>query len=82
MTIDIISHGRFGVNIVTGWQKAEYDQMGLWPGEEHFTHRYEVLEEYATVCGSCGDRPVGPQGQVLHDEGLPAGPAAARRRSR
>ena len=29
MTIDSISHGRFGVNLVTGWQKAEYDQMGI-----------------------------------------------------
>jgi hypothetical protein len=49
MTIDSISHGRFGVNLVTGWQKAEYDQMGIWPGDEHFKHRYEALDEYATV---------------------------------
>ena len=31
-TIDDISGGRFGINLVTGWQKAEYSQMGLWPG--------------------------------------------------
>jgi pyrimidine oxygenase len=37
------------VNLVTGWQKAEYDQMGLWPGEEHFKHRYEMVTEYVTV---------------------------------
>jgi pyrimidine oxygenase len=49
MTIDSISHGRFGVNLVTGWQKAEYDQMGLWPGEEHFKHRYAMVTEYVTV---------------------------------
>ncbi len=49
MTIDSISHGRFGVNLVTGWQKAEYDQMGLWPGEEHFRHRYDMVTEYVTV---------------------------------
>ncbi len=36
-TIDSIAPGRFGVNLVTGWQKAEYDQMGLWPGDEHYT---------------------------------------------
>lgn len=29
-TIDSISGGRFGVNLVTGWQKPEYDQMGMW----------------------------------------------------
>jgi pyrimidine oxygenase len=48
-TIDSISGGRFGINLITGWQKAEYDQMGLWPGDEHFKHRYELLDEYATV---------------------------------
>lgn len=48
-TIDSISHGRFGINLVTGWQKAEYDQMGLWPGDEHFAKRYDMLDEYAHV---------------------------------
>ncbi len=48
-TIDSISHGRFGLNLVTGWQKAEYDQMGLWPGEAHFTKRYDMLSEYAQI---------------------------------
>src|ERR1700709_1874790 len=41
--IDSIAPGRFGVNLVTGWQKAEYDQMGLWPGEEHYLKRYDML---------------------------------------
>src|SRR6478752_9004700 len=49
VTIDSISDGRFGVNLVTGWQKAEYDQMGLWPGDDHYKHRYELLTEYATI---------------------------------
>jgi pyrimidine oxygenase len=48
-TIDSISHGRFGVNIVSGWQKAEYDQMGLWPGEAHFERRYKYCSEYVQV---------------------------------
>jgi pyrimidine oxygenase len=48
-TIDSIAPGRFGINLVTGWQKAEYDQMGLWPGEQHYANRYEYLAEYATV---------------------------------
>ncbi len=48
-TIDSISGGRFGVNLVTGWQKPEYDQMGLWPGEEYFSRRYDYLTEYVTV---------------------------------
>ncbi|MBV8187283.1 MAG: pyrimidine utilization protein A [Alphaproteobacteria bacterium] len=48
-TIDSISGGRFGVNIVSGWQKAEYDQMGLWPGDEHFANRYDYSTEYVTI---------------------------------
>ncbi|TDR15619.1 pyrimidine utilization protein A [Marinomonas communis] len=48
-TIDSISHGRFGVNLVTGWQKPEYTQMGLWPGDEFFASRYDYLSEYAQV---------------------------------
>ena len=49
VTIDSISKGRFGVNLVTGWQKAEYDQMGLWPGEAYFGYRYDYSTEFVTV---------------------------------
>ena len=48
-TIDSISNGRFGINLITGWQRPEYSQMGLWPGDEYFARRYEYLSEYATV---------------------------------
>jgi len=48
-TIDSISHGRFGVNIVSGWAKGEYDQMGLWPGEVHFARRYDYSTEYVRI---------------------------------
>jgi pyrimidine oxygenase len=48
-TIDSISNGRFGVNIVSGWAKAEYEQMGLWPGEAHFARRYDYSTEYVTI---------------------------------
>ena len=48
-TIDSISDGRFGVNLITGWQKPEYDQMGLWPGDAYFAKRYEYLAEYTQV---------------------------------
>lgn len=49
VTIDSISHGRFGVNIVSGWQEAEYTQMGIWPGAAHFARRYEYCTEYVQV---------------------------------
>ena len=48
-TIDSISGGRFGVNLVTGWQKPEYEQMGLWPGDDYFSRRYDYLTEYVQV---------------------------------
>ena len=48
-TIDNIAPGRFGLNLITGWAKAEYDQMGLWPGDAHYERRYEMLTEYTTI---------------------------------
>jgi pyrimidine oxygenase len=49
VTVDSISHGRFGVNLITGWQRAEYTQMGIWPGAEHYENRYEYCTEYVQV---------------------------------
>jgi pyrimidine oxygenase len=49
VTIDSISHGRFGVNIISGWQRREYTQMGIWPGSEHYKRRYEYCAEYVTI---------------------------------
>ena len=48
-TIDSISHGRFGLNVITGWQKPEYAQMGLWPGDAYFSRRYEFVAEYVQI---------------------------------
>lgn len=49
VTIDSISHGRFGLNVITGWQKPEYSQMGMWPGDEYFSSRYAYLAEYVQI---------------------------------
>jgi pyrimidine oxygenase len=48
-TISDISGGRFGVNIVSGWHKVEYSQMGLWPGDEYFSTRYDYSTEYVQI---------------------------------
>lgn len=48
-TIDSIAPGRFGINIVTGWQPAEYSQMGIWPGDQYFGYRYDYATEYVQV---------------------------------
>lgn len=49
VTIDDISEGRFGINIVSGWNKSEYEQMGLWPGDDWYTTRYDYSTEYVQV---------------------------------
>ena len=49
MTIDSIAPGRFGLNIISGWQRAEYAQMGIWPGMSHYERRYQYCSEYVTI---------------------------------
>ena len=55
-TIDSISGGRFGVNIVSGWAKGEYDQMGMWPGDAYFGYRYEYSTEYVQIMQELWDK--------------------------
>jgi len=49
VTIDSIAQGRFGINIVAGWNKSEYEQMGLWPGDEFYDFRYDYASEYVAI---------------------------------
>jgi pyrimidine oxygenase len=44
-TLDQISHGRAGLNVVTGSYKAEFDQMGAWPDLDH-DERYDLAAEW------------------------------------
>ena len=48
-TIDDVSNGRCGLNIVTGWNRPEYAQMGMWPGDQHYERRYEYATEYVEI---------------------------------
>ncbi|WP_432519016.1 LLM class flavin-dependent oxidoreductase [Kineococcus sp. SYSU DK006] len=48
-TIDDVAPARLGINITTGWHRAEYAQMGMWPGDEYFGYRYDYASEYATI---------------------------------
>jgi len=49
VTVDSIAPGRFGVNMVTGWQPKEYQQMGIELTPEHFARRYDYASEYVQV---------------------------------
>ena len=48
-TIDDISGGRFGINIVSGWNQSEYAQMNVWPGDWYYEQRYDYATEYVTI---------------------------------
>jgi len=48
-TIDDISNGRCGLNVVTGWNRPEYTQMGVWPGDDYYGRRYEYAADYLTL---------------------------------
>ena len=48
-TIDDVSGGRFGVNIVSGWNEFEYAQMGMWPEDGYHQYRYAYAEEFLLV---------------------------------
>ena len=72
-TIDSISGGRFGVNIVSGWAKMEYEQMGLWPGEAHFAKRYDYSTEYVTILRELWEKGSSDfKGQYFQMDGLQA----------
>ncbi len=49
VTIDDVAPGRFGINIVSGWQQGEYSQMGLWPGDDYYNYRYDYSTEYVKI---------------------------------
>ena len=34
---------------MSGWQKEEYAQMGLWPGDVHYQRRYQYAQEYVDI---------------------------------
>ena len=61
-TLDDISDGRLIVNIVTGWNKLEYSQMGLWPGDAYYGYRYDYATEYVEVLRRLWD-----EGRVTFD---------------
>lgn len=49
VTIDDISKGRFGLNIVSGWNKLEYSQMGILSDDSYLSYRYEYATEYVQI---------------------------------
>jgi alkanesulfonate monooxygenase SsuD/methylene tetrahydromethanopterin reductase-like flavin-dependent oxidoreductase (luciferase family) len=46
-SIDHMSHGRFGLNVVTGYKKSEYEMFGLATIEHDL--RYEMADEFSIL---------------------------------
>jgi pyrimidine oxygenase len=57
-TLDHISGGRAGLNIVAGAYRAEFDQMGAWREGMSHDERYELAEEWTTVVKRLWSEPV------------------------
>src|SRR5205814_170468 len=77
-TVDDISGGRLGLNIVTGAILAEYAQMGLIP-EDYDRNRYEFATEWLTVLKQLWtDASVTHHGQYFHLEDCVSNPKPVR----
>ena len=48
-TLDQISGGRAGLNVVTGAYKGEFSQMGAWPEGVDHDGRYDLAKEWITA---------------------------------
>lgn len=46
-TIDNMSNGRWGLNVVTGYKKSEFEMFGLAPIDHD--HRYVMADEFTTI---------------------------------
>jgi pyrimidine oxygenase len=48
-TLDQVSKGRSGLNVVTGAYKGEFSQMGAWPEGVDHDGRYDLANEWITA---------------------------------
>ncbi len=48
-TIDQISKGRAGLNIVSGAYRGEFEQMGMWRAELDHDRRYDLAREWIEI---------------------------------
>ncbi|HZC15492.1 MAG TPA: LLM class flavin-dependent oxidoreductase [Caulobacteraceae bacterium] len=66
-TLDHISEGRAGMNIVAGAYKAEFDQMGAWDDSLDHDGRYDLTEEWTMLIKRLWSEPsVTHEGRFFH----------------
>jgi dimethylsulfone monooxygenase len=79
-TIDHVSHGRAGLNIVCGWHQGEFDMFGLSQGAHD--DRYERGREWYDVLTriyAAGGRPFDYKGRFYDLKGVTGEPAPIQR---
>ena len=59
-TIDSISDGRFGLNLITGWQKPGIFPDGTVARRRLFRHRYDYVAEYVQILRELWETGVSP----------------------
>jgi len=66
-TLDHISGGRAGLNMVAGAYRAEFDQMGAWDDSLSHDDRYDLTEEWTRVVKRLWSEPrVNHDGRFFH----------------
>jgi pyrimidine oxygenase len=77
---DDVAPGRLGINITTGWHRAEYAQMGMWPADDYFSYRYDYATEYATILKQLWETGASDfKGKYFHLDDCQLGPTPAHR---
>ena len=70
-TLDHISGGRAGLNIVAGAYRGEFEQMDAWDESLDHDARYDLTEEWTTIVKRLWTRAAGRfRGQIFHHQGL------------
>ena len=69
-TIDLLSEGRFGVNVVCGWNQDEFEMFGF--DQREHDERYEYGQEWLDVVRTIWreDEPADFDGRYFHLRGL------------
>ena len=69
VTADHIGHGRFGLNVVSGWNPIEFGMMGVPLGDHD--GRYDYAEEWIEIVNRIWseDEPFDFDGQLLQAQG-------------
>ena len=79
-TLDQISNGRAGLNIVAGAYRGEFEQMGAWDESLDHDARYDLTEEWTTIIKRLWSEPrVDFQGKYFQIKDCVSDPKPSRR---